>query len=167
MVRETAASRLGALGRSYDGGRAPLGGYLTLMSGFATVATAGLVLGRARGSSGRIPVRDLVLLAAGTQALARIVSKDRVTSPLRAPFSRYVEDGTPGEVVEEPRGEGLQRATGDLLTCPYCTGQWIALGLVVGLLHRPRETRLVASIAAISRAADVLQAAYVRIAPDG
>jgi hypothetical protein len=166
MVRERAAARLGTLSDAYDGGHSPFGGYLTLMGTFAAAATAGLASGRIRKRSERLSVRDLVLLAAGTQALARIVSKDRVTSPLRAPFTRYVKDGPPGEVVEEARGNGVRLAVGDLVTCPYCTGQWIALALVVGLLHRPRETRLVASIAAISRAADVLQAAYVRIAPD-
>ena len=164
MVREQVASRLGSLGDAYDGGHSPFGGYLALMGTFAAAGAAGLASGAIRERSERISLRDLVLLTAGTQALARLVTRDRVTSPLRAPFVRYVEDGPPGEVVEEARGDGVRLAVGDLVTCPYCMGQWIALALVVGLLHRPRETRLVASIAAISRAADVLQAAYVRIA---
>jgi hypothetical protein len=164
MVRERLHSRLSSLSDAYDGGHSPFSGYLALMGTFAAAGAAGLASGAVRKRSERISLRDLVLLTAGTQSLARIVTKDRVTSPLRAPFTRYVEDGAPGEVVEEARGDGVRHAVGDLVTCPYCMGQWIALAMVVGLLHRPRETRLVASIAAISRGADVLQAAYVRIA---
>jgi Protein of unknown function (DUF1360) len=33
-----------------------------------------------------------------------------------------------GEVPESSRGSGLQKAVGDLVTCPWCVGPWVALG---------------------------------------
>lgn len=44
---------------------------------------------------------------------ARMVTKDRVTSAVRAPFTRFEHDAGPGEVSESARGRGLQRAIGE------------------------------------------------------
>jgi hypothetical protein len=41
-----------------------------------------------------------------------------------------------GEVAEEPRGMGLQRAVGELLGCQYCLGQWFSAAIG----RRPRHT---------------------------
>ncbi|MBV9878588.1 MAG: DUF1360 domain-containing protein, partial [Verrucomicrobia bacterium] len=38
-----------------------------------------------------IRIGDLLLLAIGTHKLSRIVAKDRVTAPIRAPFTRFKE----------------------------------------------------------------------------
>lgn len=62
---------------------------------------------------------DVILLAAGTHKLSRTISKDSVTAPLRAPFTRYVDRGGPAEVMEEVRATGgLRHSVGELLTCP-------------------------------------------------
>ena len=37
-------------------------------------------------------VQDLVILTMGTHKLSRTLTKDAVTSPLRAPFTRYTHD---------------------------------------------------------------------------
>ena len=49
---------------------------------------------------------------------------------------------------EEPRGEGMQQALGDLLTCPYCIGVWIVTPMWFGMVLAPRLTRFVAGILA-------------------
>nr|MBA2339865.1 DUF1360 domain-containing protein [Pyrinomonadaceae bacterium] len=67
----------------------------------------------------------------------------RVTSPLRAPFTEYMESAGESEVKEKVRGEGMQRAIGDLVTCQYCLSPWVAAALTFGLVLRPRATRLV------------------------
>jgi hypothetical protein len=51
-------------------------------------------------------------------------------------------------------------ATGELLTCPYCMGQWVAAGFGVGLVGAPDLTRLVAFIYSAETVADFLQLAY-------
>ena len=47
---------------------------------------------------GKLRAGGFVLLAAGTQKLSRLISKDRVTSFPRGPFTRYKSEAGPSEV---------------------------------------------------------------------
>ncbi|MEJ7576012.1 MAG: DUF1360 domain-containing protein [Pyrinomonadaceae bacterium] len=130
----------------YKGGKEmPLASYAVLL-GIYNTAFAGLLLA-AKNSNHKLPERigyaDLVLLGLATHKASRIIAKDRVTSPLRAPFTEYVEPAGESEIKEKVRGEGVQRAIGDLVTCPYCLSPWVAAALTFGLVFRPRATRLV------------------------
>lgn len=60
-----------------------------------------------------------------------------------------------------PRGSGLRLATGELLVCPYCIGQWVASGFGVGLVAAPRLTRLIALIYSAEAVSDFLQLGYL------
>jgi hypothetical protein len=110
----------------------------------------------------RIAPQDLVLFALSTQKLSRVITKDKVTSAFRAPFTEVEGKGGAGELEERARGHGLRRAIGELLTCPFCLGTWIASGFVYGYIFTPRLTRILASIFAVSGMADFLQQAYVK-----
>ncbi|PYJ49314.1 MAG: hypothetical protein DME85_00220, partial [Verrucomicrobia bacterium] len=92
----------------------------------------------------RLPKRfgllDLALLGIATHKLSRIVAKDRITSILRAPFVNYIRSAGAGEVEEEPRGRGIQRGIGHLISCPYCVAPWCATALGFGLVFAPRVT---------------------------
>ena len=87
---------------------------------------------------------DVVILAGATHRLSRLIAKDPVTSPLRAPFTEFHGTQGPAELKEEVRGTGARKAVGELLTCPFCTGMWISTGLCAGLVFAPRVTRLAA-----------------------
>jgi len=140
----------------------PLGGYaaLTLLFNLAIAAFAVAQQRSGRKLPERIPPTDVLLMSAATHKLSRLIAKDRVTSFARAPFTRYVGESSASEVSEEPRGEGLQRAIGELLGCPYCLGQWVAAGLLATYLRRPRSARTVAALFAIGGGADFLQQAW-------
>lgn len=139
----------------------PLRGYGLLLATFSTAFGTSLVLAHRRG---RLPARtspgELLLLGVAAHKLARIATKDRVTGVLRAPFTEVEGRGAPGEVEEHARGRGARRALGELLTCPFCIGVWIAGGLVSGTLHAPRATRAIAQTGAIVTLADVLHLGY-------
>jgi Protein of unknown function (DUF1360) len=140
----------------------PLGGYATLMGLFG-VAVGGFATWMHR--SGReLPDRvapgDLALITLATHKTSRLVAKDRVTSTVRAPFTRFEGDAGPGEVNEKARGRGLRRAVGELLICPYCIGLWIAAAFAAGLVVSPRATRWVASVLTAVFGSDLLQIAY-------
>jgi hypothetical protein len=142
----------------------------TLRSYGAVMATYGALLSSALVALGRrdkLPEKvswsDLALVAAATNVLSRRIAKDKVTRPVRAPFTDVEESGAPGEVNEIVRAErGPRRVIGELLACPFCLSQWIATGLVIGVAVAPRPTRLVASVLAAAGASDQLQ--YVRTA---
>ena len=106
-------------------------------------------------------VLDIVTVGVATHKLSRLITKDKITASIRAPFTRFQEATGHGEVAEEPRGEGLRYATGELLICPYCISQWIVGAFAVGLVASPRVTRLVASMYTAQAASDFLQLAYL------
>jgi len=142
-------SSVAELFAGYKGGEdMPLAGYATLL-GIYNTAFAALLL-TAKNSGRHLPERvsyaDLVLLGLATHKISRIIAKDRVTSPLRAPFTEYEEPAGESEVKEKVRGQGLQRAIGDLVTCHWCLGAWVAAGLTFGLVFRPRTTRIVGTV---------------------
>ena len=139
----------------------PLAAYTGLLATYGTFITAFGIVGRSR-LPGRLSNADLVLGAVATHKLARVLTKDPVTSPLRAPFARYEGVSGPSELDEDVRGTGWRHAIGELLTCPFCIAQWTATALVVGLTITPRFTRMLMSILTMVTAADALQLAYTR-----
>jgi hypothetical protein len=114
--------------------------------------------------SGRLPenvsTRDVVLIGTASHKLSRLLAKDKVTAFLRAPFTEYQGRGGPAEVEERARGEGIRRAVGELVICPYCLGLWTAGAFNVGLLFAPRVTRVAASTLTALTLSDFLQIAY-------
>ncbi len=40
------------------------------------------------------------------------------------------------------RGKGIRHAVGELITCPFCTAQWVATAYAAGLVFAPHATRL-------------------------
>ena len=52
----------------------------------------------------RLALADVVLVGIATHKLSRVIAKDRVTSFVRAPFTRYAGAAGEGELAEDPRG---------------------------------------------------------------
>jgi hypothetical protein len=52
---------------------------------------------------------------------------------------------------------------GELISCPFCTAQWVATGYAAGLVFAPRFTRLVGTTMAAVAGSDWLQLAYARL----
>jgi hypothetical protein len=148
-----------------QGAERPLGGYAVVMAVFAGFTGLAGAVAALRGTTGRrISPYELMLMTAGTHKLSRLVTKDAVTSPLRAPFTRYRKPGGPSEVMEDVREHGeLRHALGELLTCPFCLSVWIATGFSVGFLFVPGFTRVVASALTAVAGADYLQLVYARL----
>ena len=136
--------------------------YATLLGFY--VASVAVLTGMAI-EKDRLPRRfsllDLALLGIATHKLSRIVAKDRITGILRAPFVNYICGVGAGEVEEEPRGRGIQRGIGHLISCPYCMAPWCATALAFGLVFAPRVTRFFAGILASVATSDFLHRAYV------
>lgn len=143
----------------------PSGGYAVLMGVFscAAAAFAGWMARSGRELPERLEGRDLALVTIATHKSARLLAKDRVTRPVRAPFTTPQEDSGAGEVEERARGRGLRRAVGELIVCPYCLGLWIASLFAAGMTVAPRQTRWVASVLTAHFGADVLQIAYRKL----
>jgi hypothetical protein len=148
---------------SYDESRqVDLGGYAGSMASYAALVAAALTAGSVGGS---LPERssawDLVLGGVATHKLSRLLAKGSVTSPLRAPFTRFEAPAGMAEHRESARGEsGVRHTVGELLTCPFCLGVWIATAYVGGLAVAPRQARTVASVLGVVAVSDWLQLGY-------
>lgn len=76
-----------------------------------------------------------------------------MTSPLRVRFASFRGTQAPSELAGDVSGEGDRKTFGELMPCPFCTGTWVATGLVAGLVLLPRTTRIViAGVTAVARA---------------
>lgn len=147
--------------RYAHGEERPLGGYAVLLGVYGTaVGAAGLWVRRNRSLPERPSAADVAMVALAAHKLSRLVTKDAVTSVVRAPVTRYREPGSPGEVVEDVRGHGLRHAVGELVTCPFCLDVWGATAFMFGLVIAPRATRMVAAGLAAVTGSDFLQLAY-------
>jgi hypothetical protein len=142
--------------------RPPFAPYLAFMSIFGTLVSAALAI--AKGQGRELPEKvgpgELLLIGTASHKVSRLLAKDKVTSPLRAPFTELEGKGGPAELEERSRGTGLRKAIGELLICPYCLGLWIVAAFSVGLIFAPRVTRFVASLFSALTISDFFQIAY-------
>ncbi|MGE5746933.1 MAG: DUF1360 domain-containing protein [Solirubrobacterales bacterium] len=160
---ERLAAQAAEVKRRYAHGEdKPLGSHLALVVLYNGLVGAFFAWRRrsGKGFPKQIGAGDLVLAGVATHKLSRLITKDRVTAPLRAPFTEFQEEGGPGEVEEKPRGRGMRRAIGELLVCPFCLAQWVATALLAGLIVIPRTTRFICSIFAAVTISDFLQIVY-------
>ena len=119
-----------------------------------------VVRGTGRSLPERVDARDIVLLGVAAHKLSLVGAEDAVASPLRAPFTELQKKESPKKLDEKPRGGGLRRSVGELLTCKFCLGVWLASFFTYGLVLVPRATRLIATILAVVTVSDHLHQAY-------
>jgi hypothetical protein len=142
-------------GRPLAGYAATLGTYLGLTGVLALLAKA-----TGRTPPDRLTTQDVVLVSIATHKVSRLLAKDSVTAPLRAPFTRYERPAGNAEVTEQVRGDGVAHSVGELLSCPFCLAVWVASGFFAGLVFAPRLTRLVAATFTAVAISDTLQLGY-------
>jgi hypothetical protein len=148
----------------------PLGAYAGFLGVFMLSFSVFLVANARRKSdpvkpvTNRLEPYDLAIMGVATHKLCRIITKDRVTSVVRAPFTRYIGSEGRGEVEEEPRSRhGWRRGVGELLICPYCMGPWVATLLGFAYHTAKRRARFICEIFACVAISDFLHQAYVNL----
>ncbi|WP_254552735.1 DUF1360 domain-containing protein [Kitasatospora sp. MMS16-BH015] len=162
MVKPVATAARAERAAYEPDGEQPIAGYLAAVGVYPTGVAALAAAARAKGRPLPAPGPwDVTLTAGAVHRLARLVAKDPVTSPLRLPFTHVRGQSRPAELDEEVRGSGLRRAVGELITCPFCTGLWLATGFTAGQVLAPGATRLVGSGLSALTAADFLHFARV------
>lgn len=132
------------------------------MGVFGTLVGTALAVARRQGRElpQRVAPGEVLLVGVASHKLSRLVAKDKVTSPLRAPFTELEGRGGPAEFEESSRGTGLRKAIGELLICPFCLGLWVVAAFSIGLLFAPRVTRFIASLFAAVTVSDFFQIAF-------
>ena len=146
----------------YDNGEQPLQSYTVLAGVFNLIFALFLLLTRETGWGlpEKVSTRDIVLFGVATHKMSDMIANDAVTSFVRAPFTELQEKESPKSVDEKPRGTGFRRSIGELVTCKFCMGQWIASFFAYGLVFAPAVTRFIASVFAIATVSDHLHQTY-------
>lgn len=141
--------------------RPPYGSYAALVATYSGgLATAGLLARLLRRGPISGTALDFGILAAANFKAARTFSRDSVTSFARDPF---VEGRAHDGEEEEPTGEGMRRAIGELVTCKRCIGTWTAAGLTATQILAPRFGRMLTWSLAASAATDYLLAGFTAL----
>ncbi|WP_433005448.1 DUF1360 domain-containing protein [Kribbella sp. CA-294648] len=137
----------------------PLRGHVGALAAFALYGATLVAVGKLSGRRlpDHIQTFDLVLGATATFRFSKLVTRNTVTDPLRAPFTRYGGPGGPAETIDEPRGSGVRRTIGELMTCPFCFSVWTATTYTAGMVLAPRATRLIGAGLTMLTGADLLQ----------
>jgi uncharacterized protein DUF1360 len=145
-----------------NGEDVPLFSYGVLAGTFYLLFALFLLAVRASGKSipERMDAKDIALLGMATHKLSLVGSQDAITSPLRAPFTELNEKESPKKVHEKPRGEGIRRSVGELVTCQFCLGVWVASFFTYGFVLLPRVSRLIAAVFAAVTVSDFLHQVY-------
>lgn len=148
-----------------DNPRQRLGAYTAALGVFGTAVAGATVAGRLRGEalSERYGVGDLLIGTIATHKFARVITKDAVMSPVRAPFTEYQGPAGSAEVNETAKHEHPEHTIGELLTCPFCVAPWIATAYIAGLTLAPRWARAWAATFTIVGGSDILQHVYARV----
>ena len=148
--------------------RVPLPGYAGSLLAYATAVASTAAAARRTGH--RLPDRfdlaDVALGGLATHKFTRLLSKGSVTSPLRAPFTELEEPAGSAELNESARGGTLRHTVGELVTCPFCLGQWVGSAYVAGLVVAPRQARTWAAVFAVTAVSDAMQQVYARLRED-
>ena len=144
------------------GPRPPYRAYAGIMGAFAGGLALAGALARTLGRDPRDETAlDLAVLSFAAFKAARTVSRDDVTSFIRAPF---VEGEAGMGEPEEPVETGdFHQAIGELVTCSRCVGTWAAAGLATTQILAPRFGRLLTWSLAAAGANDFLQAGFVAL----
>lgn len=98
---------------------------------------------------------DVLAIGLASSRIGSVVAEDRITVFLRRPFAD-------GPAAVQPKGEGLARAVGELVTCAHCVSLWAAGALASAHLARPRETRFVARVFAAYAVAEAARPLLAR-----
>lgn len=113
-----------------------------------------------KGGSGlkltELSLLDIILIGFATFRLGRMIAYDRIMDPVRAPFTRVVDDNSGEGKTIAPKGKGARQALGQLISCPTCIGTWVAAFLVLMLLIAPEGTRIFLYATAAVALAEIL-----------
>lgn len=145
----------------YEAGEVPLGSYLLLMGAYSLFFAGMYKLAtKDRPHLEKPKGMDLALLTIASYKFSRVITMSFIGSAVRAPFTKRGQSLRAGEVQDQARGSGLQRAIGSMLTCPFCFNVWSTTLFTFGYTIHKRLTTQVAYVLSIAAAGDFLHLGY-------
>ncbi|HET8524975.1 MAG TPA: DUF1360 domain-containing protein [Thermomicrobiales bacterium] len=115
---------------------------------------------RRRNANGHeIRALDVGMLGLAALRAGRLLSYDRVTEPVREPFTETEPDefGASDTVVPQS-GSAIRETLGQLISCPICSGTWAAAAMAYFVRLAPLPGRFFLLIMSATGLAEVLNA---------
>src|SRR4051794_9125408 len=137
-----------------DDARTHASDYMAVNAVYGALIATVLISTRKEYARDPISGPELLPISAATFALSKLIAREKIGRWMREPFVEMDH----GERV--PRGRGLRRVVGELVTCTRCVGAWSALGIVGLRLAAPDSGRFVTNVLAASAGNDWLQAGF-------
>ncbi|MGL4818452.1 MAG: DUF1360 domain-containing protein [Bacilli bacterium] len=106
-----------------------------------------------------------LLLIFASFRLTRLIVFDTITKFIRAPFINeweQVDEHGNVEQFMQIKGTGLQAWVGKLLSCYWCTGMWVSIGLYTGYMLIPQVALPLISILAIAGVSAIVETLNTR-----
>ncbi|MFC5463981.1 DUF1360 domain-containing protein [Lederbergia graminis] len=112
---------------------------------------------------------QLVLIVLAVFRITRLIVYDQITAFIRAPFMEEYEEEMEGgetEVYLIPRSKGIRGWIGELLSCYWCTGVWVAIAVFILWKFNPNIAEPVILIFAFAGGAAIIETIIQRILSD-
>lgn len=109
---------------------------------------------------------ELVQMCAATYYVSRVVTQERAGSWVREAFVEPKPGAGEQPVVgdqQQPTGQGLRAAVGELVTCSRCVGLWSAAALQYMRTLAPAHSRAVLPVLAAAGVNNFLQAHFAEV----
>ncbi len=107
-----------------------------------------------------------ILIGLATFRLTRLIVFDRITEFIRKPFlEEFVEQNEQGqeETYIVPKGSGIRKWMGELLSCYWCTGIWVSFFWVLFYLFYPNVAVFLILIFALAGFAAIIETIISRL----
>ena len=102
----------------------------------------------------------ILILGLASFRLTRLIVYDKITEFLRSPFFNEVEetneDGTK-DIYLLPKEKGLKKWIGELLSCFWCTGIWVSIGITLLFLSGARWGSFIILILAVAAIGSIIE----------
>ncbi|MCA1062078.1 DUF1360 domain-containing protein [Rossellomorea sp. AcN35-11] len=105
---------------------------------------------------------EIIILGLAVFRMTHLIVFDKITESLRSPFfDEVTEMGENGveEIFLVPKQGGLKGFMGELLSCYWCTGIWVALFLYAGNIFLPLIFVPIITVLAVAGIASIVEAA--------
>jgi hypothetical protein len=109
---------------------------------------------------------EFLLLVLASFRLTRLVVFDKITSFIRRPFHKLIEEtDSDGNTITyiEIKGKGLRHWLGELLSCYWCAGIWCTVLLLGLTVIWPIGSGVLITLLAVAGAAGICESIVQRL----
>jgi hypothetical protein len=100
-------------------------------------------------------IEMILIVGLASFRLTRLIVFDKITEWIRSPF--FEEQQEEGEIYLIPKGKGVRKWLGELLSCYWCTGIWTSAFLISVYAYIPAIGFPIILVLAIAAVGSILE----------